>query len=38
MDDASETVVKGKRGDRRAMQGVCPECGTKMFRFLPSKD
>ena len=22
---------------RRAMQGICPVCGTKMTRILPSK-
>jgi len=34
--DAKEVIMKGK-GDtkRRAMTGVCPVCGTKMFRFLP---
>lgn len=34
--DAKEIIMEGK-GDtkRRAMTGVCPVCGTKMFRFLP---
>ncbi len=33
--DAKEVAMKGK-GDtkRRAMTGVCPKCGTKMFRIL----
>ena len=36
--DAKEVTLKGKGGStRRAMTGVCPVCGTKMFRFLPSK-
>ncbi len=36
--DANEITMKGKGGStRRAMQGTCPVCGTKMFRFLPSK-
>jgi len=34
--DAKEIIMKGKGGtERRAMKGVCPVCGTKMFRFLP---
>ena len=36
--DAKEVTLKGKGGTtRRAMTGTCPVCGTKMFRFLPSK-
>ena len=35
--DAKEITMKGKGGTvRRAMTGVCPVCGTKMFRFLPN--
>ena len=34
--DAKEITMKGKGGtERRAITGVCPVCGTKMFRFLP---
>jgi hypothetical protein len=29
-------VVTTKNG-RRAAQGVCPTCGTKMFKFLPKE-
>ncbi|MBI3051247.1 hypothetical protein HYY74_02210 [Candidatus Woesearchaeota archaeon] len=31
MKDAKETVMKNKM---KAMKGVCPKCGTKMFRIL----
>ena len=35
MRDAQEVTMKGKGGTkRRAMTGVCPVCGTKMFRIL----
>ena len=33
-----EVSVGGKGGTkRRAATGTCPDCGTKMFKFLPSK-
>lgn len=36
--DEKETTVKGKGGStRRALTGICPDCGTKMFKFLPKK-
>jgi hypothetical protein len=36
MKDDKEVVVNGKGGaKRRAATGVCPDCGTKMFKFLP---
>lgn len=36
--DAKEVTLKGKGGtERRAATGVCPDCGTKMFKFLPKK-
>lgn len=39
MKDAEEITMKGKGGtERRAMKGVCPVCGTKMFRILGKKD
>ncbi len=36
--DAKEVEFKGK-GDavRKALQGVCPTCGTKVFRILGKK-
>lgn len=38
MQDAKEVEMKGKGGvARRAMTGVCPTCGTKMFRILGKK-
>ena len=38
MKDDKEVVIKGKGGvKRRAASGTCPKCGTKMFKFLPSK-
>lgn len=37
MDKEKEVSVKGRGGKRRAMSGICPKCGTKMFKFLPNK-
>lgn len=38
MVDEKEVIIKGKGGvKRRAATGTCPDCGTKMFRFLPKK-
>ncbi len=37
MKNEKEVEMKGKGGKRRAATGVCPVCGTKMFKFLPSK-
>jgi hypothetical protein len=35
MKDAKEVTMKGKGGkERKAMTGVCPVCGTKMFRIM----
>jgi hypothetical protein len=35
MKDANEVEMKGKGGKpRRAMKGVCPDCGTAMFRIM----
>lgn len=35
MKDEEEIVMKGKgKVKRRAMRGVCPECGTRIFRIL----
>jgi hypothetical protein len=36
MNDPKEVSFAGKGGgDRRAMSGICPVCGTKMFKILP---
>jgi len=32
--DAKEVKMKGKGGPRRALKGVCPVCGTGMYRIL----
>ncbi len=38
MKNAQEITMKGKGGvERRAMTGVCPDCGTKMFKILGKK-
>ena len=34
MKDAQEVTMKN---GRPAMQGTCPDCGTKMNKILPSK-
>jgi Zn finger protein HypA/HybF involved in hydrogenase expression len=35
MKDEKEVEMKGKGGTkRRAVTGVCPVCGTKMFKIL----
>ncbi len=34
MKDPKEVQMKGKGGPRRALKGVCPVCGTGMFRIL----
>jgi len=38
MKDEKEVEMKRKGGKvGRAMTGVCPDCGTKMFRILPAQ-
>jgi hypothetical protein len=38
ISNPQEIEMKRKGGKTgRAMTGVCPVCGTKMFRILPSK-
>ena len=38
MKDEEEVELKTKGGNKRsAIKGVCPECGTKMFKFTKSK-
>lgn len=32
--DAKEIILKSKKGNRKALQGKCPECGTTMTRIL----
>jgi Zn finger protein HypA/HybF involved in hydrogenase expression len=35
MKDEKEIEIKGKGGTKRkAVTGVCPVCGTKMFKIL----
>jgi len=35
MNDEREVTMKGKGGTKRsALTGVCPVCGTKMFRIM----
>jgi hypothetical protein len=35
MKSEKEITMKGKGGvKRRAMTGICPVCGTKMFRIM----
>jgi len=35
MKDEKEIEIKGKGGvKRKAVTGVCPVCGTKMFKIL----
>jgi Zn finger protein HypA/HybF involved in hydrogenase expression len=38
MQDAKEVEMNAKGGGKRAaMTGVCPNCGTKMFKILGKK-
>jgi len=38
MKDEKEVEMKRKGGKKgRALTGICPVCGTKMFRILGSK-
>jgi len=38
MKNEKEITMKGKGGTtRRAVTGVCPVCGTKMFKILGKK-
>jgi len=38
MKDAKEVTMKGKGGKTRlAMKGVCPKCGTGMYRIMGLK-
>ncbi|MBU1014977.1 hypothetical protein KKI17_00860 [Patescibacteria group bacterium] len=38
MSDPKEVEINAKGGNkRRALQGICPNCGTKMMRILPNK-
>lgn len=35
MKDEKEVEMKGKGGvKRKAMTGLCPDCGTKMFKIM----
>ena len=35
--DPKDTTIKGKAGELNAVQGVCPVCGTKVFRIMGKK-
>jgi len=35
--DGKEVVFEGRKGKKTAIQGVCPTCGTKVFRLLGKK-
>lgn len=35
--DPQMVSIKVRGGERKAVQGVCPVCGTKMVRFVSSK-
>lgn len=38
MESEKEVTFKAKGGKtRNAMSGICPKCGTKMFRILGAK-
>ena len=38
MKDAKEVEMNGKGGTKRAaMTGICPVCGTKMFKIMGMK-
>jgi len=38
MKDEKQVTFKAKGGKQRnAISGICPVCGTKMFRILSSK-
>ena len=36
--DPKPYEMKGIRGTRNAIKGVCPECGTKVFRIIKNKE
>jgi len=39
MAEATEVTFKGRgQEERRAVQGTCPTCGTKMFKILGKKN
>lgn len=38
VSNGKEVTIQGKGGvKRQALTGTCPDCGTKMFKFLPKK-
>ena len=37
MKDPKETTMKGRGGELMAMKGVCPNCGTNVFRIMGKK-
>ncbi len=36
--NAEETTIQGKAGTMGAVKGVCPDCGTKVFRITGKKN
>ena len=39
MKDPQEIIKMGKgKTPRRMLEGICPVCGTKLFRLLPKID
>ena len=36
--DPNPYEMKGIRGTRNAITGVCPDCGTKVFRIIKNKE
>ncbi len=35
--DPKDTTIKGKAGNLAAVHGVCPACGTRVFRIIGKK-
>ena len=35
--DPKDTTIQGKAGTLAAIHGVCPDCGTKVFRIVGKK-
>jgi len=36
--DSEPYEMNGIRGKRNAIKGVCPDCGTKVFRIIKKKE
>lgn len=35
--DAKDTTIKSRGGELKAVRGVCPNCGTTVFRIVGKK-